>query len=174
MALVSSASTSLSTLRKFPPRKPFTCSIQNSRRLVFQEIHIPSWPTHYSNAYNLFQLSSFTEEGCKFPHPCYVTIGRKLRSQDSSITLPDYFMYSLYHCAYKFCDTHLKCCTFCGVTSHRYCTDKCSDCDSNDHLFRSCPKLLRWLHDPDSPHHILWKNIVKTWIISCPPPHFIT
>ena len=42
-------STSVSALRKFSARKPFKCSIQNSRRIVLKEIPIPAWPTHYSN-----------------------------------------------------------------------------------------------------------------------------
>ena len=72
--LVLSASTSVSTLRKFPPRQPFKCPRQsfkcpfdNSCRLVLQEIAIPAWPTHYSNAYNLFHLSSFNANDFKFP-----------------------------------------------------------------------------------------------------------
>ena len=36
------ASTSVSTSRKFPARKPFKCSIQNSRRIVLKEISIPA------------------------------------------------------------------------------------------------------------------------------------
>jgi hypothetical protein len=50
------STTSVSTLHQFPARKPFKSSIQNSRRIVIQEIYIPVWPTHYSKAYNLFQL----------------------------------------------------------------------------------------------------------------------
>ena len=49
------ASTSVFTLQKFPARKPFKCFLQHSCRLVLQEIIIPAWPTHYFNAYNLFQ-----------------------------------------------------------------------------------------------------------------------
>jgi hypothetical protein len=168
------ASTSVSTSRKFPARQPLKRFIQNSRQMIFEEIHISAWPTQYSNAYDLFQLSSFHDNGCKFPKISYISLGDKICSQDSSVTLTDYFQYCLFHCIQNFCRSHLNCCSFCGVTSHSFCTDKCSDCDSKDHLFRSCPKLLRWLHDPDSSHHLLWKNVVKTWIISCPPPHFIT
>ena len=47
----------------------------------------------------------------------------------------------------------------------------CLDCTSGKH---SWPKLLRWLHDPDTSHHLLWKNSVRDYIISCPPPHFKT
>jgi len=47
------ASTSVSTLHKFPARKRFKCSIQsfpNFRRIVLKGIPIPAWPTHYFNA----------------------------------------------------------------------------------------------------------------------------
>ena len=178
MALVSSASTSLSTLRKFPPRKPFTCSLQKSRRLVCQEIHIPAWPTHYSNAYNLFQSSSFT--GNTFQQNLFlIGFSDKIRTQDPSVTLPDYFNFSLSCCVHHFCKTHLKCCSSCGNKCTTQfclsnCSYNCSDCTSTDHSFAHCPKLLRWLHDPDTSHHLLWKNVVKQWIIQCPPPHFIT
>jgi hypothetical protein len=172
MALVLSASTSLSTLRKFPPRQPFTCSLQNSRRLVCQEIHIPAWPTHYSNAYNLFQSSSFTNK--KFQvEPCFFGFGDKIRSQDSSVTLPDYFRYSLYRCVKNLSNNYLKCCSSCGnKCPTRNCLNNCSDCTNSNHCFYFCPKLLRWLHDPDTSHHLLWKNVVKNWIISYPPPPF--
>jgi hypothetical protein len=170
---VLSSSTLVSTLRKFPPRQPFKCSLQNSRRLVCQEIHIPAWPTHYSKAYNLFHLSSFNENGCKFPKVCCLNVFQKISRQDPSLTLQEYFQCSLYRCAYTFCTTHLKCCPYCGDTSHRDCGDQqCLDCDSDDHLFRSCPKLLRWLHDPVNSHHLIWKNVVTDWIISNPPPRF--
>jgi len=61
------APTSVSTLDEFPARKPFKCSILNSLRIVLKEIPISVWPTHYSNVYNLFQLSSFNEDGYRFP-----------------------------------------------------------------------------------------------------------
>ena len=67
--LLITASTSVSTLHKFSASKPFKCSIQNFRRIELKEIPIPACPTHYSNAYDLFQLSSFNENGCKFPEP---------------------------------------------------------------------------------------------------------
>ena len=173
MALVSSASTSLSTLRKFPPRKPFKCSLQNSRRLVCQKIHIPAWPTH-----NLFQSSSFHDTKFKI-ELFFCGFGDKLRNQDSSVTLPVYFRYSLYCCVNHFCKTHLKCCSSCGNKCTTQfclsnCSYNCSDCTSTDHSFAHCPKLLRWLHDPETSHHLLWKNVVKQWIIQFPPPHFIT
>jgi len=46
------ASTAASNLNKFPAKKPFKCSVQNSCRMVLKEIPIPTWPTHYSDAYN--------------------------------------------------------------------------------------------------------------------------
>jgi hypothetical protein len=177
--IVLSASTSVSTVHKFPPRQPFKCprqpfkcSFDNSCRLVLQEIAIPAWPTHYSNAYNLFQLSSFNATGCIFPNNYDVYIGDKIRSQDSSITLPVYFRYGLNCCVHNYCKTQLKCCSFCGDKCNKsLCLSNCSDCTSDNHSFYSCPKLLRWLHDPDTSHHILWKDSVRDWIVSNPPPH---
>ena len=66
-------STSVSTLHKFPARKPLKCSIYNSRRIKFKEIPIPAWRTYCSNAYNLFQLLSFNKNGCKFTKKQFVT-----------------------------------------------------------------------------------------------------
>ena len=143
---------------------------------MLNEIPIPAWPTHYSNAYNLFQFSSFNEEGCKFQNTSPLWLGDKIRSQDSSVTLSDYFRYCLFWCVRNFCTTHLKCCSFCGdkCNSNRLCLSKCSDCPSGNHSIYSCPKLLRWLHDPDNSHHLLWKTSVRDWITSHPPPHFQT
>ena len=108
-----------------------------------------------------------------FPKPCYIAIGRKIRSQDPSLSRPNYFMYCLFKCANNFCSTHLNCGTFGGVTSHCYCTDKFSDSDINDRFFRSCPRLLRWLHDPVTSRHLIWKNVVTDWIILNPPPNVL-
>ena len=91
LVLSITASTSVFTLHKLSARKPFKCSIQNSHRMVLKEIPIPLWPIHYSNAYDLFQLSSFNENDCKFPEPSYFWLGENIRSQDSSVTLTDYF-----------------------------------------------------------------------------------
>jgi hypothetical protein len=44
------ASTSVSTLHKFPARKPFKFPTQNSCRIMLKEIPIPAWPIHYSEA----------------------------------------------------------------------------------------------------------------------------
>ena len=38
------------------------------------------------------------------------------------------------------------------------CFEKCSDYASSDHCFVSCPKLLRWLHDSDTSHYLIWKK----------------
>ena len=69
--LALSASTSLSVCKKFSTRtfhcQAYKCSPQQSHRILLIEIPIPAWPTHYSKAYNLFQLSSFHQNGCKFP-----------------------------------------------------------------------------------------------------------
>ena len=66
------ASTAVFTLRKFLARKPFKCSIQNSRRIVLKEIPISAWPTHCSNAYASFQSSSFNENGFKFQNTSFI------------------------------------------------------------------------------------------------------
>ena len=172
--LVLSASTSVSTLYKFPARKPFKCSIQNSRRIVLKEIPILASSTHYSNAYNLFQSSSFHDNTCKFQvEPFFIGFSDTIRTQDSSVTLPDYFRYCRYWCVHNFCKTQLKYCSFCSnKCNNRLCFSNCSDCTTSDHSFYYCPKLLRWLHDPDTSHHILWKDsIIRDWIVSNPPPH---
>ena len=107
----------------------------NSRRIVLKEIPIPAWPTQYSNAFDLFQLSSFHENGCIFPKSSFMWLDDKIRNQDSSVPLPDYFMYCLSNCAHNFCITHLNCCSSCGVKSHSLCIDNCSDFASSDHFF---------------------------------------
>jgi len=126
-ALSITASISVSVLKQFPTRPSQyyvpKWSIQHFRQLVTKVIYLPAWHTYYSKTYNLFQLSSFTEEGCKFPKPCYIAIGRKIRSRDPSLSLPNYFMYGLFECVNNFCITHLYCCTFFSVTSHCHCTD---------------------------------------------------
>ena len=66
------ASTSISTLQTFPARKPFKCSIQNSRRMALKEIPNTDWPTYYSKAYNIFHLSLFNENGCKLPKSSFI------------------------------------------------------------------------------------------------------
>jgi len=137
-----------------------------------------SSPSTQENSYSrltypLFQ-SSFNENGFKFQNPSFIFQRDKMFSQDPSVSLPNYSMYCVFECANKFCNTHLKCCSYCGAKSHPFCPDKWSDCAISDHYFRFCPKLLRWLHDPNTSHHLLWKNIVRDWILSCPLPHFKT
>ena len=109
----------------------------------------------------------------KFPEPSFMDLGDKIRNQDSSITLPDYFQYSLFHCVNNACITHLKRCSSCGIRSHSLCFSKCLDCTSGNHSFHSCSKLLRLLHDSDASHHLIWKKIITNWIISY-PHHYIT
>jgi hypothetical protein len=123
--------TSVSTLHKFPARKPFKCSIQNSRRMVLKEVHIPACPTNYSNAFNSFQLSSFNVNGYIFPKSNFKCLCDKRHSQDSSVPLTDYFQYCLFNCA----RTHLTCCFYCSVKSHSFCLDKCSACASRNYFF---------------------------------------
>jgi len=85
----------------------------------------PAWPTHCSNAFDLFKLSSFNKNGCKFPNIPLLRLDDIIHSQDSSVSLPDYFMYCLFKCARKFCNTHLNYCSSCGAKSHSTCFDKC-------------------------------------------------
>ena len=113
LALPTKPSTSVSNLNKFPTRKPFKCFIHNSRRIALKKIPILAWPTRYSEAYALFQSSSFNESGCKFPEPVYLWFGDKIRNQDSSVILSYYFRYCLFYCVNNFCTTHLKCYYFC-------------------------------------------------------------
>jgi hypothetical protein len=69
--LALSVSTSVSICKRFPARtfhsQAYKCSPQQPRQIVTNEIIIHAWPTHYFKAYNLFHLSSFNEDGCKFP-----------------------------------------------------------------------------------------------------------
>jgi len=162
----------VSTLHKFPARKPFKYSIQNSRRILLKEIPIHAWPTHFSNAYNLFHLSSFYVNDYIFPKSNFIWLCDHVYNRDSYVLLTDYFQYCLFNCTHKFCRTHLTCCSYGGVKSHCVCLDNCSDCASSNHSFFFCPKLLQWLHEPNTSHHLHWENIVRDWIISCPPPHF--
>ena len=130
--------------------------------MVLKEIPIPAWPTHYSNAYDLFLSSSFNENGSKFQSTSFPWLRDEIRNQDSSVPLPDYFMYCLSSCARKFCNSQLSCCSSSGAKSHSIYMDNCSDCVSSDHFFRFCTKLLQWLHDPDTSHHLLSKILSAT------------
>ena len=151
------ASTLASTLHKFPTRKTFKCFIQSFCRIVLKEIPNPFWPTHYSSAYNLLELSPFNENGYTLPKSNFIWLHDKVHSQNSPVAITDYFQNCLFNCVRKFCTTHLNCCNSCGVKSRSFCLGKCSECVSRNHLFYFCPKLLRWLHKPDTPHHLLWK-----------------
>ena len=171
------------------PRLP-SVSISSSSipSIVLDEIPIPAWPSHYSKVFKLYNSSSFNEKGCIIPKPYGLdlfTAGLKnlgIVKDNTSVTLSEYFHYSLSSCSTDFCTTHLKCCFLCGLTSHCeltlysdkriLCIRKCSDCPSSDHCFHSCPKFLSWLHDPKSPYHSTWLRIVTKWISSHPPPDF--
>ena len=121
-----------------------------------------------------FSCHRFTKLASNFrAHILYFFV-TKFLSQDPSVTLQEYFQYSFSRCVSTFFITHLKCCSSCGVKSHSFCLNNCSYCASRNHRLSFCPKLLRWLHGPDTSHHLLWKNIVRDWLISCPSPHFKT
>ena len=72
---------------------------------------------------------------CIFQNESFIWLGEKFCSQDSSVPLPDYFLYCLFECTRYFCNTHLNCCTSCGAKSYSLCMDNCSDCASIDHFF---------------------------------------
>ena len=123
--------------------------------IVLDKIPIPAWPSQYSKVFKLYNSSSFTVKGCVIPEPKsllhLIDTADKIRAKDTSLTLPEYLHYSLYHCSTNFCSTHLKCCFMCGLTSHSnkriFCLDSCSDCPSHRHTFTSCPKFTyfyRW------------------------------
>ena len=99
---------------------------------------------------------------------------RGLVKDNTSVTLPEYFYCSLFHCCNDFCSTYIKCCNGCGRTSHfdTYCDFSCSDCPSTDHRFHSCPKFLSWLHNPKTTYHSKWLRLVKRWILRYPPTAF--
>ena len=75
--------------------------------IVLDEIPIPAWPSHYSKVFELFHSSSFDAKGCMIPEPknffhIFYT-GNKLRVKDTtSVTLPEYFHYSLFQCSTTF------------------------------------------------------------------------
>ena len=145
--------------------------------VVFDTVPIPAWPSQYSKVFKLYNSSSFNEKGCIISeHPDFMDIERRLRVKDTSLTLPEYFRYSLFKCSVAFCRTYLKCCYMCGLTSHSdkitFCIDSCSDCPSPDHAFYSCPKLLSWLHNSKIRYHSKWLRLVTKWISSNPPPVF--
>jgi hypothetical protein len=93
--LALSVSTSVSVHKRFPAKtfhsQASKCSPQQLRQIVINEITIHAWPTHYSKAYNLFHLSSFNENGCKFPESSDIWLCDEIHSQDSSVTLPFFF-----------------------------------------------------------------------------------
>jgi hypothetical protein len=165
-------------LPRNPPRSRLpSVSISSSslQSINFNTIPIPAWPSHYSKVFNLFHSSSFTEKGFVLSRPKdYLDADDKIRANDSSLTLPEYFHYSLFQCSTAFCRTHLKCCNGCGRTSHPNtdCDASCSDCPSSAHRFHSCPKFLSWLHDPKTSYHSTWLQLVANWILRYPPPAF--
>ena len=68
--LALSVSTSVSVCKRFPAKKfysqTYNFSPQQPCQIVTNEIIIHAWPTYYSKAYNLFHLSSFNANDCKF------------------------------------------------------------------------------------------------------------
>ena len=176
-----------SPLQSYSPRNPpihrlpSVSTSSSHTTIILDEIPIPAWPSHYSKVFKLFHSSSFDAKGCMIPEPSSIfhifLTGIKFRDKDTtSVTLSEYFHYSLFHCSTSFCSTHLKCCYTCGLSSHSdkrtTCSDPCSDCPSTDHKFHSCPKFLSWLHHPQTPYHLAWMQLVTNWFLFHPPPAF--
>ena len=141
--------------------------------IVLDTVSIPAWPSHSSKVFKLYNSSSFNEKGCIIP---LLETGEKFRVEDTSLTLSEYFHYSLSSCTINFCSHYLKCCFMCGLTSHSdkrtFCIDSCSDCPSPDHAFHSCPKFLSWLHNSKTRYHSKWLRLVTKWISAHPPSDF--
>ena len=178
--IIISTSPQVRCLPRNPPQSRLP-SVSNSssslQSINFNAVSIPAWPPYSSKVFKLYTSSSFNEKGCIISeHPDVMDIDRRLRVKDTSLTLPEYFRYSLFKCSVAFCRTHLKCCYMCGLTSHSdkstFCIDSCSDCPSPDHAFHSCPKLLSWLHNSKTRYHSTWRKLVANWIIKYPPPAF--
>ena len=182
--ILTSNSPQVRCLSRNPPRSrlPSVSSSSSSlQSITFNTIPIPAWPSHYSKVFKLFHSSSFTEKGCVLSTPKdFLDAGAKIRgivtfvNDNTPVTLPEYFHYSLFQCSTTFCHSHLKCCNCCGRTSHSdtYCEASCSDCPSAVHRFYSCPKFLSWLHDSKTSYHSTWRKLVANWILSYPPPTF--
>ena len=177
--ILTSNSPQVRCLSRNPPRSrlPSVSSSSSSLQSInFNAVSIPAWPPHYSKVFKLYNSSSFNEKGCIITKPDFMDIDRRLRDKDTSLTLPEYFRYSLFNCSTAFCRTYLKCCFMCGLKSHSdkriLCFDLCSDCLSPGHCFHSCPKLLSWLHDSKTSYHSTWRKLVANWIIKYPPPAF--
>ena len=166
--------------RSFTDQMPLHLSGQLQNRCRWILHSVGTWSRNglfqfFSKVFKLFHSSSFTEKGFVLSRPKdYLDADDKLRANDPSLTLPEYFYYSLFQCSTAFCRTNLKCCNGCGRTSHpnTYCDLSCSDCPSSAHRFHSCPKFLLWLHDPKTSYHSTWLRLVSNWILSYPPPAF--
>ena len=89
-----------------------------------------------------------------------------LRSNHFFDSLNDYFNHCLLDCVFIFFNDHLKCCVGCGSRTHDWfsCTSSCPDCPKDSHSHIDCPKLMLWLHDPETPHHLTWMTIVRNYL----------
>ena len=176
---------SYSTIKSFLPRRPPkpllpTVSLQ-SRSIVLPTIHQPpwpsNWPTNYSNVFKLFSMQYFFSQGYIFEKYLSLSdIRNKVNTCDDSISISDFFHFSLVSCSITFCNKYLQCCELCGLTSKDcgdspICWKYCSDC-SVPHRFFSCPKFHLWLHDPNSPYHSDWMDIVRNHLNTTYVPTF--
>ena len=162
-----------------PPLSPTPTISFNNNSLVFPTIPIPTWPTNYSTIFNLFTTQSFTSDGYTFEERfSFTDTLNKVNTCDDSISISEFFHYSLILCSITFCKKYLQCCELCGLTSTEcgnspICWRYCSDCYS-PHRFCSCPKFHLWLHDPDSSYRSAWIDLVRNHLITSYVPTFKT
>jgi hypothetical protein len=149
----------------------------NNKSLVFPPIQLPTWRENYSTVFNLFSMQYFTSEGYTFEtRMSFTDIRNKVNSCDDSISISDFFHYSLILCSITFCKKYLQCCELCGLTSAEcgnspICWNYCSDCTA-PHRFCLCPKFHLWLHDPASSYHSAWIDVVRNHLLTSYVPTF--
>jgi len=170
-----------SFLPRRPPKSPPPTPLLQSRSIVLPTIHQPTWPsnwpTNYSDVFKIFSMQYFSPQGYIFEKYLSLSdIRNKVNSCDDSISISDFFHYSLVSCSITFCNKYLQCCKLCGLTSKEcgdspICWKYCSDC-SVPHRFFSCPKLHLWLHDPKSPYYSDWMDIVRNHLNTTYVPTF--
>jgi len=152
-----------------------------SRSFVLPTIRQPTWslvwPKNYSTVFKLFSSQYFSSRGYIFEKSLSLTdIQTKVNNCDDTVSISEFFHYSLISCSITFCNNHLHCCTLCGLPNDvcddsPLCWKYCSDC-SVPHRFFACPKLHLWLHDPTSPYHSAWMDIVRNHLSTTYVPTF--
>ena len=133
----------------------------SSRSLNLPTVSLLPWSPKYVAVYDLFSLKSFNADGC------LIQKSHKFSLINSFVdSLNDYFNHCLLDCVFIFFNDHLKCCVGCGSRTHDWfsCTSSCPDCPKDSHSHIDCPKLMLWLHDPETPHHLTWMTIVRNYL----------